>query len=76
MATMINGGREDAHTDAQASGEQPSTLQVVTYTVWATVCSKAFALGAMVGATLMYAGIRAAQAYLSEDAGQGTDQPF
>ena len=76
MSTMINGGREDAGTNASGSGEQPSTLQVVTYTIWATVCSKAFAIGTVVGAVLMYAGIRVAQAYLSEDAGQGTDQPF
>ncbi len=76
MATMINGGREDTHTDAQVNVEQPSTLQVVTRTIWDTICSTTFALGAAVGATLMYAGIRVAQAYLSEDGAQETDRPF
>jgi len=56
MATMINGGREDVHASASANVEQPSPLQIVTSTIWDTVCSKAFALGAAVGATLMYVG--------------------
>jgi hypothetical protein len=76
MATLINGDREDVHANTPANVEQPSTLQVVTYTIWDTVCSKTFAIGAMVGAALMYAGIRVAQAYLSEDGGQETDRPF
>jgi hypothetical protein len=76
MATITNSGREDDYSTTPVAVEQPSTLQVVTYTVWATVYSKAFAIGAMVGATLMYAGIRVAQAYLSEDGAQETDQQF
>jgi hypothetical protein len=76
MATIPNSGREDAYTNTPVAVEQPSTLQVVTYTIWDTVCSKTFAIGAMVGAALMYAGIRVAQAYLSEDGGQETDRPF
>lgn len=76
MATITNSGREDTHTNTPVAVEPPSTLQIVTYTIWDTVCSKTFAIGAMVGATLMYAGIRVAQAYLSEGGGQETDRPF
>lgn len=76
MATMINGGKEDTHTDAQVNVEQPSTLQVVTRAIWDTVCSKTFAIGAAVGATLMYTGIRVTQAYLSETGDQKNNQPF
>jgi len=74
MATMINGNQDDTQTTAPVSGAQPSTLQIVTWAVWETVWSKTFAVGAVVGAALMYAGIRTAQAYLSAD--QDTDQPF
>ena len=76
MATLINGGREDIHATAESNVEQLSTLQVVTHAFWDTVCDKTFALGAAVGATLMYAGIRVAQAYLSKEGDQDTDRPF
>jgi hypothetical protein len=74
MATLINGNKEEIHTTTPVSGEQPSTLHLVAHTVWDTVRSKTFALGTLVGAALMYVGIRAAQAYLS--AAQDPDQPF
>ena len=76
MATIPNSGREDAYPNTPVNVEQPSTLQVVTYTIWDTVCSKTFAIGALVGAALMYTGIRVAQAYLSEDGDQDPDRPF
>ena len=74
MATLINGGRED--TDTLVNTDQGSTLRIVVHGVWDAVCNKTFALGAAVGATLMYAGIRVAQAYLSKDGDQDTDRPF
>lgn len=76
MATITNSGRENVYPNTPVAVEQPSTLEVVTWAVWDTVWSKTFAIGAMVGAALMYAGIRVAQAYLSEDGGQETDRPF
>jgi len=74
MATLINGGRED--TDTLVNTDQGSTLRIVVHGVWDAVCNTTFALGAAVGATLMYAGIRVAQAYLSKDGDQDTDRPF
>jgi len=76
MATSTNSGREDTSPTTPVNAEQPSTLQIVTSTLWDTVCSKPFAIGAMVGAALLYTGSRVAQAYLSEDGGQETDRPF
>ena len=76
MATSTNSGREDASPNTPVNVEQPSTLQLVTSTIWDTVCSKPFALGALVGAALMYAGSRVAQTYWSEAGGQDPDRPF
>ena len=76
MATIINGSREDIHPSGQGSDAQPSALQAVTWAVWDTVWNKTFAVGAVVGATLMYVGSRVAQAYLSEAGGQDPDRPF
>jgi hypothetical protein len=76
MATLINGDREDTHPSTPVTLEPPGTLQVVARTIWDTVCSTTFVIGAVVGAALMYAGSRAAQAYLSEDGTQETDRPF
>ena len=76
MATMVNGGREDTALDTTVEITPPNPLQVMACTVWDTVWSKAFAVGALVGGALMYAGIRAAQAYLSEDGAQESDRPF
>ena len=74
MATMINGGTEDPNTAVNA--KRLKALRVVTRTLWTTVSSTTFAVGAAVGATLMYAGLRVAQAYLSKHGEQGPDQPF
>ena len=74
MATMTHGSQDTIHPSGRGSDEQPSTLQAVTWAVWDTVWSKTFAIGTLVGAALMYASIRAAQAYLSTD--QDTDHPF
>ena len=74
MATMTHGSQDTIHLSGQRSDAQPSPLQAATWAIWDTVCSKTFAIGAMVGAALMYAGLRAAQAYLSTD--QDTDHPF
>jgi len=76
MAPSTNSGREDASPTTPVNVEQPSTLQLVTSTLWDTVCSKPFAIGALVGAALLYAGSRVAQAYLSEAGGQDPDHPF
>ena len=76
MAPSTNSGREDASPNTPVNVEQPSTLQLVTSTLWDTVCSKPFAIGALVGAALMYTGSRVAQAYWSEAGGQDPDRPF
>jgi len=76
MATIPNSGREDTSPTTPVNAEPPSPLQLVTSTLWDTVCSKPFALGALVGAALLYAGSRVAQAYLSEAGGQDSDRPF
>jgi hypothetical protein len=44
MATMINGGTEETKTAVNA--ERLKSLRVVTRTLWTTVSSKTFAVGA------------------------------
>ena len=76
MATMTHGSPDTIPPSSQGSDAQPRPLQAVTWAVWDTVWNKTFAVGAVVGATLMYVGSRVAQAYLSEAGGQDPDRPF
>ena len=75
MAQLINSNQDATHNALAADGTQPSALQTMTSTLWATVRSRAFATGVFVGATLMYAGVRVAQSYLQHGAAD-TDRPF
>lgn len=75
MASSVTNGVETPLSHRLPTTEEPGVLHSVTSMLWDTVCSKAFACGALVGATLMYTGIRAIQNYLSES-DPDTDHPF
>jgi len=65
---------EELNSNVPAHLEPVSPLQLVTRTLWDTVCSTTFVCGALVGAALMYVGSHWAQSYLSNET--DGDQPF
>lgn len=76
MSLALSNGKEAISTATPVTADSSGTLPLVTRTVWQTITNTSFVVGAVVGATLMYASLRVAQHYLSSEGEPDRDRPF